>query len=175
MPHPLPEALTAVLQLDRTAALAAAFVIGTHHADVLQWVVRTLRGDARMEESRSKPKANGAARRGRKANGHRKPRSKDGDPYLDRRRAQRDRDDESLLAVMRSKPEGSIGDWAQTIHKSRTSCVSGLHRLRDADLAESVEGKWKLVGPEAPRETAAKWIEPLSATAGRERRAHASA
>jgi hypothetical protein len=50
-----------------------------------------------------------------------------------------------------------------------------LHRLRDAGLAESVEGKWKLVAPEAPRETAAKWIEPLSATAGRERRAHASA
>lgn len=97
------------------------------------------------------------------------------DAYLERRRSQRDADDEALINAMRSNSEGSIADWATTIGKSRTSCVSGLHRLRAAGLAESVEGKWKLVGPEAPRETAAKWIEALSATAGRERRAHASA
>jgi hypothetical protein len=167
MPHPLPEALTAVLQLDRTAALAAAFVIGTHHADVLQWVVRILRGDAPMP----KPKANGAVRRGRRANSHRKPRNNGGDRYLSRRRAQRDRDDESLVAAMRSNSDGSINDWATTIGKSRTSCVSGLHRLRAAGLAESVEGRWRLTEEPAPREPPAKWIAPLSAS----QRAHAHA
>jgi hypothetical protein len=174
MPTPLSEAFVFCLKSDATAALAALTVIAGSHRGLLDWFSRTVCADApELQSGRQKP--NGAARRGREANGHRKPRVNGGDPYLDRRRAQRDRDDESLPAVMRSNPEGSIGDWAQTVHKSRTSCVSGLHRLRDAGLAESVEGKWKLVGPEAPRETAAKWIEPLSATAGRERRAHASA
>jgi hypothetical protein len=166
MSHPLPEALTTVLQLDRTAAHAAAFVIGTHHADVLQWVVRILCGDAPMEESRSKPKANGAARRGRKVNSHRKPRN-NGDS---RRLAKREADDQTLLGAMKANPGGAINDWARAIHKSRTSCVSALHRLRDAGLAESAEGKWRLVESEAPR--APRWIEPVSAVGRRE---HASA
>ena len=45
---------------------------------------------------------------------------------------------------MRSNPEGLIKDWATTIHKSRTRCFSALHRLREAGLAESVEGRWRL-------------------------------
>ena len=79
--------------------------------------------------------------------------------------------DQALVSVMRSNPEGSIGDWSQTIHKSRTSTVSALHRLRDAGLAESAKGKWRLAEEPAPREPLAKWIEPLSAA--REQRAHA--
>ena len=86
----------------------------------------------------------------------------------DRRREARDRDDESLVAAMRSNPDGSIGDWAMTIRKSRTSCVSALQRLRAAGLAQSVEGKWKLTAPPAPP---ARWTAPVSAT----QRAHAHA
>jgi hypothetical protein len=123
-----------------------------------------------MEESRSKPKANGAARRGRRLNGHRKPRGED--RYLGRRREARDRDDEALLAALRSNSEGSINDWATMIHKSRTSCVSGLHRLRAAGLAESIEGRWKLSEEPAPRSPPEKWTAPLSATCERTR-AHA--
>ena len=129
MPHPLPEALTAVLQLDRTAALAAAFIIGTHHVDVLQWVTRTLCGDT-PEPQPQRQKANARRGRGRKGDSHRKSRNNGDDPYLSRRRTQRDRDDEALLAALRSNPEGSISDWATTIGKSRTSCVSGCPASR---------------------------------------------
>jgi hypothetical protein len=71
---------------------------------------------------------------------------------------------------MKANPGGAINDWARAIHKSRTSCVSALHRLRDAGLAESAEGKWRLVESEAPR--APRWVEPVSAGGRRE---HASA
>jgi hypothetical protein len=129
-----PDAFAAALS-DRTTALAAAFIIATRHADVLRFVARTIGVDA--PEPHAKPKPNGAARRGRKANGGgRKPGVSDA-----RRRKARDRDDQALLAALRSNPEGSIADWAATIGKSRTSCVSGLHRLRAAGLAESVGGK----------------------------------
>jgi hypothetical protein len=162
----LPEAFTAVLELDRTAALVAAFLIGNHHADILLFAARMVRGDElqprpRAARRRVRKKANGGAS---KSNGTHKP--DNGDLYLDRRREARDRDDELLLEVMRKNPEGSIGDWATTIHKSRTSCVSALHRLRDAGLAESAEGKWRLVESEAPR--APRWVEPVSALGRRE-------
>jgi DNA-binding transcriptional ArsR family regulator len=93
-----------------------------------------------------------------------------GDPYLDRRRAQRDRDDEALIEAM--KIGGAIGDLAQAIGKSRSSTVTALGRLRDAGLAESVEGKWRPVEAKAPR--ASRWVEPVSAAA-RDHRAHVSA
>jgi hypothetical protein len=163
-----PDAFAAALS-DRTTALAAAFIIAARHADVLQFVARMICSDAPTE-----PRPQRRVRRVRKANGHRQPRANGDDPYLSGRRAQRDRDDESLLAALRSNPEGSIGDWATTIHKSRTSCVSALHRLRDAGLAESAEGKWKLIEELPPREPGSKWVAPLSAAA-RERRAHAVA
>ena len=85
----------------------------------------------------------------------------------------RTRDGENLLQAMRDSPEGSINDWAAAIGKSRSSVVTALHRLRDADLAESVEGRWRLAGAPAPRE--ARWTEPLSAAAAREHRARAHA
>ena len=96
-----------------------------------------------------------------------------GGAYHARRREARDADDKALLQAMRDAPEASIGDWAQAIGKSRTSTVSALKRLRDAGLAESVEGKWKLTEEPAPHEPAPQWIAPLSATASRERRAYA--
>jgi hypothetical protein len=156
----LSESFASILQTDKAVALAAAVLIGTHHGDVLQWVWDMLgphEPEPRRRRKRRKTKANGASGK---------------DLYLDRRRAQRDADDQALLKAMRCNCEGSINDWATTIGKSRTSCVSGLHRLRAAGLTESVEGRWKLTEEPALREPPAKWIAPLSA---REHRAHAAA
>ena len=71
---------------------------------------------------------------------------------------------------MRDSPGGSIGDWVATIGKGRSSTVSALGRLRDAGLAESVEGKWRLTELEAPppKETP-KWTSPVR---GSDRAAH---
>jgi DNA-binding transcriptional ArsR family regulator len=109
----------------------------------------------------------------RKANGagHRKPRANGDDPYLSRRRARREADDQALVEAMRRNSEATIGELATAVGKSRTSIVSGLHRLREGGLAESVEGKWKLTEEPAPRELPAKWTAPLSAS----QRAHAHA
>ena len=70
--------------------------------------------------------------------------------------------DASLIEAMRANPGASIGDLAATIHRSRTSTVSALKRLRDAGLAESVEGKWRLTEEPAPREPTPKCTAPLS-------------
>jgi hypothetical protein len=173
---PLPDTVSVLLRSSPTAAMAALLLISTSHRGLLDWFSRTVCGDAAVEsgpESQPKPRGRTLPRAGKtsKSNGHRQPRSNGDDPYLSGRRAQRDRDDQALLAALRSNPEGSIGDWATTIRKSRTSCVSGLHRLRAAGLAQSVEGKWKQTEPPAPREPPAKWTTRLSAS----QRAHASA
>ena len=63
---------------------------------------------------------------------------------------------------MRANPGASIGKLADAIGKSRTSTVSALHRLRDADLAESLGRVWSLVEPTAPKETP-RWTAPVSA------------
>jgi hypothetical protein len=71
---------------------------------------------------------------------------------------------------MRDSPVDSIGDWMSTVGKSRSSIVSALKRLRDAGLAESVEGKWKPTEePDTPAKTREKWATPLS---GSDRAAH---
>ena len=74
------------------------------------------------------------------------------DAYHQRQRKARDRDDQSLLEAMRSAPDALIGEWAEAIGKSRSSVLSALKRLRDAGLAESVGGKWKLAEELPPRE-----------------------
>ena len=158
---PLPDQVSVLLRSSPTAAIAALLLISTSHRGLLDWFSRT------VEPERQKP--NGAAR---KPNGHRKPRNGVGDRYLSRRREARDRDDDALVEAMRRNTEATIGDLATAVGKSRTSIVSALHRLRNVDLAESSGGKWKLVEKLAPREPPAKWIAPLSATAGR---VHASA
>jgi hypothetical protein len=71
--------------------------------------------------------------------------------------------------------DGVINDWATVVGKSRTSVVAALHRVRDAGLAESVEGKWRLTEEPAPREPAPRWTAPLSAAPGRDSRAHVHA
>jgi hypothetical protein len=73
------------------------------------------------------------------------------------------REDERLVATMKANPNASIGALAEAIGKSRTSTVTALHRLRDADLAESLGGVWSLVEPPAQKETA-RWTEPVSAS-----------
>jgi hypothetical protein len=103
MSDPLSAEFAATRRSDRVVALAAAFIIGTHHPDVLHWVARTI----------SAPKPRPAAR-GRKANGAHKPAS--ADPYLDRRRAQRDRDDEALIEAM--KTGGTSEIWRKRSAKA---------------------------------------------------------
>jgi hypothetical protein len=158
----LPEAFTAVLKLDRAAALAAAFLIGNHHADILLFAARMVGGEPQPQS-----KSNGAARCPRKANGHRKPRDNGGDSRL----PARDEADKRLLEAMRKNPDGVINDWVMVVGKSRTSVVAGLHRLRAAGLPKSDEGKWALTEDPPPREPPAKWAAPLSAS----QRAHAHA
>ena len=161
---PLPDQVSVLLRSSPTAAIAALLLISTSHRGLLDWFSRTV---APEPQPQARPKANGAPRRARKANGHRKPRNNGDDSRLVKREA----DDQALVIVMRSNPDGSIGDWSQTIHKSRTSTVSALHRLREAGLAESAEGKWKLTEELPPREPAQPWIPPLKGP--REQRAHA--
>jgi hypothetical protein len=150
----LSETFAAILQTDKAVALAAAVLIGTHHGDVLQWVWEMLgphEPEPRRRRKRRKAKANGASGK-------------------DRRRAQRDADDQVLVAAMRDAPTATIGDWSEAISKSRTSTVTALHRLRDPGREESVEGRWRPTEPLPPREPPAKWVAPVSVS-----RAHAHA
>jgi hypothetical protein len=126
---PLPDQVSVLLRSSPTAAIAALLLISTSHRGLLDWFSRTVCGDAPGDIAPPKPRARGAGPRPRKLNGgaHKSP---DKDAYLSRRREARDRDDQALVNAMRSNSEGSINDWATTIGKSRTSCVSGLHRLR---------------------------------------------
>ena len=134
-------------------------VIASAHRDLLAWAARWVGAEpaAKME-----PKPNRARHR-RKHNGAGRPakakRSRADLAYHQRRREARDRDDQALLLAMRDSPEGSISDWTAAIGKSRTSTISALERLRDADLAESVQGKWRLVEPPPP-----KWVGPVRVT-----------
>ena len=122
---------------DRTCALAAAFIIAARHADVLQFVARTIGVD-------DAPKPNGGVRAPRTRKSRAAREANGNGAACTPRLAKREADDQALVNAMRSDSEGSINDWATAIGKSRTSCVSALHRLRDAGLAESVEGVWRL-------------------------------
>jgi hypothetical protein len=153
MPTPLSDALLESLR-DPTTALAAAFVIARWHPEHIAFAARTMTGPRPCETPpRRRTKANGA---------HRKDEA---------RLSRRDQDDERLLDAMRRNTEATIGELATAVGKSRPSIVSGLHRLRDAGLTESANGKWKLTEEPAPREPPAKWTAPLSAS----QRAHAGA
>jgi hypothetical protein len=141
--QPLPDDVAELLTRDRAAALGASFVIGARHPDILLWAARMIGAD--WSQPKPAPKSNGSKR---KLNG------------ADRRLAARDKADEALVEAMKADPDATIGDWAESIGKSRTSTVTALHRLRDADRVESVEGRWKLT---APREPPPKWTKPVSA------------
>ena len=155
---PLPDQVSVLLRSSPTAAMAALLLISTSHRGLLDWFSRTV---APEPQPQAKPKA----RRGRKANGGgRKPGVSD--VYLERRRSRRDADDSALLAAMKASPGATIGDWSEAIHKSRTSTIAGLKRLRDRNLASNEDGVWALVEPEAPR--APRWVAPVSAAGRRE-------
>jgi hypothetical protein len=63
---------------------------------------------------------------------------------------------------MQASQGATIGALADAIGKSRSSTVTALHRLRDADLAESLNGVWTLTEPPPPKETP-RWTAPVSA------------
>jgi hypothetical protein len=116
MPTPLSEAFVFCLKSDATAALAALTVIAGSHRGLLDWFSRTVCGDApELQSGRQKP--NGAARRGREANGHRKPRVNGGDPYLDRR-----------MLVWRNRLRAS-GSWSGRKRRAKRR-RNGLSRCR---------------------------------------------
>jgi hypothetical protein len=140
---PLPDSVIATLRSNETAALAAILIIGGSFPDILAFVTRVV-------ETQQRPSVVTRPRKPRK--GH---------------RGERERDDEKLVAAMKANPNATIGALAEAIGKSRTSTVTALHRLRDADRAESRNGVWSLVEPPTPKETA-RWIEPVAAS----RRAH---
>ena len=142
MPVPLSDDIAESLK-DPTTALAAAFVIARWHPELMAFAARTMAG----------PISQGSPRRRRtKRNGARKDEA---------RLSKRDRTDEALVAEMKSSPDGAIGDWALTIGVSRTTCVSALHRLKNAGLTTSDGKRWRLIEEEAPREPAAKWARPI--------------
>ena len=161
---PVPDVVSILLRSSPTAAMAALLLISTSHRGLLDWFARTVCGDApaEVEPQPRRRKTNGVDKRfpsaGKTTNGP-------------RRITKREADDDALIAALKSNPEGTIGDWSTTVGKSRTSIVTALHRLRAAGLAETREGRWRLVEEPAPREPPAKWIEPLSAS----QRAHVHA
>jgi hypothetical protein len=146
MPDPIPESVIEILREDRTAALAAAFVIASHHPDLWRFAA----GMIRPSPSPSPVKL--IRKRASKSNSHRR------EPV-----------DGHLVETMEADPAGSIGDWAAAIGKSKTTVVTALKRLADAGRAESIDRRWRLV-EKAPREPPPRWVEPVSA-----RRAHAHA
>jgi hypothetical protein len=86
-----------------------------------------------------------------------------------------DQCDELLAKAMKANPSANIAGLATAIGKSRTSNVTALHRLRDADLAKSLDRVWSLVEPAEPKPTP-KWVAPLGTQRHRveqEERAHA--
>ena len=173
MTTPLPDSVSATLRTDPTAALAALMVITGAHAELFSWVARIVcdAPPAARASTKAQPEASTNAQpqpkpgepRGAKSPVVRKPKSNGSAAHLALRREARDRDDENLRQAMRDSPQAPIGDWAKAIGKSRTSVVAALHRLRDAGLADSVEGKWCLAEEPAPREPARRWVAPLSA------------
>jgi hypothetical protein len=94
MPDPLSADFAATLRSDPVAALAAAFIIETHHPNVLHWVVRAVQPVAPERRPRK-----------RKANGVHKL----ADAYLARRRRKRDRDDKALVEQNAHQSRGF--DW----------------------------------------------------------------
>ena len=162
---PLPEALATILKTNATAALAALMVIAEAHRGLFAWASRMIGVEpAAPPKPQPEPNSGGRLRsvaktpKRAKSNGHRAPRGNGYDP----RRAKRNADDEALVAAMRSNPEGLIQDWATTIHKSRTSVVSALHRLKDAGLVANEDRVWRLIEERAPRAPIPRWTKPLS-------------
>ena len=148
---PLPDSVIATLRSNETTALAAMLIIGGSFPDILAFATRVLAPPTAVAEPPKRA-------RGRQ-----------------RRNNRREACDERLVAAMKANPGASIGELATAIGKSRTSTVTALHRLREADRAESVDRVWSLVEPTEPKPTP-KWVAPLGAQRRRvetEEREHA--
>jgi hypothetical protein len=159
MSNPLPDSTVSALQTCETAALAAAMIIASSFPGILDFAAR-VRARRPSELAPEPPKR--ARGRPRRSNGH-------------HRRETPDQCDERLAAAMKANPGASIGALATAIGKSRTSTVTALHRLRDAELAKSLNGAWTLTEPTPPKETP-RWTAPVSAQRRRveaEEREHA--
>jgi hypothetical protein len=153
MSNPLPDSTVSALQTCETAALAAAMIIASSFPGILDFAARV--SSRRPTELDPEPlkRVSGRAKRG---NRHVRERP--------------DQCDERLVIAMKANPGANIAALAAAIGKSRTSTVSALHRLRDADRAESQNRVWVLTEPEppppAPKE---RWIAPVSARSDRRR------
>lgn len=148
MTSPLPDDISAVLRSDATAALAALMIISSAHRGLYVWASQAICGEAphapATPKRRMARRANGAGRKS----------------PLSPQDA-----DEALIEAMQAAPGDPVRAWAETIGRSKTSTVTGLHRLRDAGRAESVGGKWRLTEAPAPRAPATKWTAPVSGSA----------
>jgi hypothetical protein len=155
----LPDSVISTLRTNETAALAAAMIIAGAFPEIASFAARVADAPHAPKVDAPEPPKRIRAR----------PKRSNG-----RGREAPDQCDERLIAAMKVNPNATIGALAEAIGKSRTSTVSALHRLRDADLAESLNGVWSLVEPPTPKETA-RWIEPVAASrrAREEERAHA--
>jgi DNA-binding transcriptional ArsR family regulator len=155
---------------DRTAALAAAFVIAHRHPEILQWVAETIAPPP--AEPVHYGKTNGSASAA-KAKVKVKPKSKGSTTYdhLERLRAKRDSDDLALLEAMRTSPRAAVPDLARAIQKSKSSVMTALHRLEEAGMVAHEDHAWMLIGDE-PKPPPEKWVSSLSAATAR---AHAHA
>ena len=140
----LPENLAAQLK-DPTCALAAAFIIANRHPEILSFVSKTISSalDHPGASGHGRPQGNGCARKSRAGAD---------------RSSKRDLDDQALLVAMEGG--GTIGEWAESIAKSKSSIVTALGRLRDAGLVCNSNRKWALVEA-APREPPPRWVAPL--------------
>jgi hypothetical protein len=174
---PLPDSVSVLLRSSSTAAMAALLLISASHRGLLDWFSRTVCGEVSSAdlEPQLQPrlKSNGGRRvrnatktpKRAKPNGvHREPRGNGAVSYSEQRRAERDKADDRLVGAIKDDPSGTLGSWAEAIGRSRSSVVGGLQRLREAGLAESVEGKWTLLGASAPRASTPRWVAPLKAT-----------
>jgi hypothetical protein len=143
----LPDSVVSTLRSDERAALAAAMIIAGAFPDIVSFAARVAGAPHAPKVDAPEPPKRAKAR----------PKRSNG-----RVREPPDQCNERLVAAMRANPGASIGKLADAIGKSRTSTVTALRRLRDADLAESQDRVWSLTEPPATKETP-RWTGPVSA------------
>jgi hypothetical protein len=147
MSNPLPDSVVSTLRTNESAALAAAMIIAGAFPDIASFAARVADAPPKVTAPDA-PKPRRVPKR-RKGHGRRV-------------REAPDQCDERLIAAMRTNPGASIEKLADAIGKSKTSTINALHRLRDADLAESMDRVWSLTEPPSPKETP-RWTGPVSA------------
>ena len=115
---PLPDTVSILLRSSPTAAMTALLLISTSHRGLLDWFSRTVCAEPGPAPAPPRRKARASARCG---NGYRQPRANGEDPYLSRRIAKREADDQALVEAMRRNTEATIGELSTAVGKSRSS------------------------------------------------------